>query len=99
MYRGVINRLSSNGRKELKLCSLTPLLSLQRPDAGLGVFASREVQKTLQVSWKRPYYRFCKPNDGIVLASFPLQAAITRQTILSDPVLGQTYKELLDIGM
>ncbi|KAA6422499.1 MAG: hypothetical protein FRX49_07674 [Trebouxia sp. A1-2] len=71
----------------------------ERPDAGLGVFASREVQKTLQVSWKRPYYRFCKPNDGIVLASFPLQAAITRQTILSDPVLGQTYKELLDIGV
>ncbi|KAL0023620.1 hypothetical protein WJX77_008160 [Trebouxia sp. C0004] len=69
-------------------------------DAGLGVFASEEVQKTLQVSWwKRPYYRFRKPNDGIVLASFPLQAAITPQTILSDPVLGQTYKELLNIGV
>ncbi len=76
------------------------VILLQHPDAGLGVFASEEVQKTLQVSWwKRPYYRFRKPNDGIVLASFPLQAAITPQTILSDPVLGQTYKELLDIGM
>ena len=34
-----------------------------------------------------------------MLASFPLQAAVTPQTILSDPVLGQTYKELLNIGM
>lgn len=39
-----------------------------------------------------------KPNDGIALANFPLQATITPQTIVSDPVLGPTYQELLDIG-
>lgn len=73
---------------------------LQHPSAGLGVFASDGICKPLHVSWwKLPYYRIYKPNDGIVLASFPLQAAITSQTILSDPVLGQTYQELLDIGM
>ena len=38
------------------------------------------------------------PNYGIVLATFPLQAAITPKTIISDPVLGDTYQELLDIG-
>ena len=73
---------------------------MQHPDAGLGVFASEQIRKVLQVSWwKRPWHRLRKPNDGIVLATFPLQAAITPQTILSDPVLGQNYQELLDIGM
>lgn len=74
--------------------------SKDHPSAGLGVFASDDICKPLHVSWwKLPWYRIYKPNDGIVLASFPLQAAITSQTILSDPVLGQTYQELLDIGV
>ncbi|KAL3140376.1 hypothetical protein ABBQ38_004637 [Trebouxia sp. C0009 RCD-2024] len=72
----------------------------QHAEAGLGVFASDSVWKPLQVSWwKQPWYRWRKPNDGIILATFPLHAAITPQTILSDPVLGSTYQELLNIGV
>lgn len=67
--------------------------------AGLGVFASEGVRGALHVSWwKWPWYRVRKPNDGIVLATFPLQAAITPKTIISDPVLGGMYQELLDQG-
>ena len=72
---------------------------LQHPEAGLGVFASDGIWKPLHVSWwKRSWYSWQKPNDGIILASFPLQAAVTPQTILTDPVLGSMYQELLSIG-
>lgn len=74
-------------------------LCLQHPEAGLGLFASDGIWKPLHVSWwKRLWYSWQKPNDGIILASFPLQAAVTPQTILADPVLGSAYQELVSIG-
>ena len=73
---------------------------LQQAKSGQGVFASDGVWKRLRVTWwKRPWYSWSKPNDGIILATFPLHAAVTPQTILADPVLGSTYQELLSVGM
>ena len=72
---------------------------MQQANAGLGVFASSGIHNQIHVSWwKWPWYRLRKPNDGVVLATFPLQAAITPKTIMADPVLGDTYQELFEIG-
>ena len=85
--------------RHMLLVHLLKLQLLQRPEAGLGLFASDGIWKPLHVSWwKRPWYSWQKPNEGIILASFPLQAAMTPKTILSDPVLGPSYQELLSIG-
>ena len=60
-------------------------------DAGLGLFSRVDVKASKSNGWWRWWPR-AGGNEPKTVARFPLNAAITADTVCQDPDLGHTYR-------
>lgn len=72
---------------------------VQNPQAGLGVYAKHsELEERLKKGWWQWLTSWTRPTKDFVLATVPLDHAITAKTIVADETLGPLYQQFLIDG-
>ena len=75
------------------------LLNLQNPEVGLAVYpAQADVEERLTKGWWQWATSWMRSPKDFVLATVPLDHAVTVKTIVADVKLGQEYEQLLRDG-